>query len=143
MVPGISIKVVKSRFIRKDTLKTMDAQTRRFLIRAAGLTRVIARRSMKPGGKKKKRSLPGEAPRAQGNPLLKKFMFFWLAQNNQSILVGPAQLRNQGDVANVLEQGGTPVAGWHKGKYQAPRPFMGPALEVAEPQFPSMWRGNR
>lgn len=139
-VPRVSFKVIKSSFITSDVLRTMTQKNAKYLVRAAALTRQVVRRSMKPGGKKRIRSKPGEPPRSQRNPLLRKMFFFWLAQDRESIVVGPAALYRNGAVPDVLEFGGAPDAGWSRGVVQAPRPYMRPGLEVAEEQFPAIWR---
>jgi hypothetical protein len=67
-VIGLKLDAAKKLFFDSDkVLKALGAATARNMNYAANLTKKIAQRSMRSGGKKRKSSLPGQPPRAHGD----------------------------------------------------------------------------
>ena len=145
--PKLNFRLITSKFFdRAEVIRITQPQERKYLARSGALVRSIARRSMRKGYSKRHgrvRSQPGEPPRRHGNPLLYKFMFFWLDDSDMSVKVGPAALYKQGRAADVLEKGGTVPYGWMKGKHLKARPYMEPALENAQPQLQQIWDSSK
>lgn len=143
VAPKINFRLITSRFFdRQEVIRLTKPQERRYLARSGALVRSIAKRSMRKGYTKRHgrvRSKPGEPPRRQSNPLLYKFMFFWLDEDDASVTIGPAALYKQGRAADVLEKGGVVPYGWMRGKTLKARPYMEPALETVQPQLQQIW----
>lgn len=136
----VNFKTIKGQFFdRKVVQDQLDPIERRYLNRVGGLTRKIARRSMRSGGKKRRRSVAGEPPRYQMYPLLRKHLYYWYDRKSRSVTIAPAILRRGGAVPDTLEKGGIVPYGWMRGRALEPRPFMRPALERVEPQMSQIW----
>lgn len=138
--PLLSVSVDQF-FDRAKVMSRVDRSTLRFLRRSGGLVRIIARRSIR---KRKKISEPGKPPNSHEGTL-RKGIFFGLEPNRETVVIGPApafrQTTGGGQLrgASLLEHGGATIGTDSKGKrrrmvYRA-RPFMGPALETAEPDL--------
>jgi hypothetical protein len=120
----ITIATVKMQFYDKERLREFQKTANRGIIRTAALTRTIARRSIKKAGVRNRQSKPGEPPRYHTR-MLKDHIYFWADRRTMSAEIGPARLigtRSQ-NIAGNLEQGGDGIR---------PRPYMGPALEIAK-----------
>lgn len=166
-----TLKVAKGNFFdRKSIVRQMDNATRKGLQRGGALIRLIAKRSIREGGKSAKVSKPGEPPRSQTG-LLKKFLVYVYVPGNfgkQSVWIGPALTNRSTGAPENLEFGatvrlakGTPMrikSGRNaKGRIQPdrivagpartirvePRPYLGPALDkaVASGKLPEYWGG--
>ena len=116
---------------------------RRYLYRAAGYVRTIARRSIR---KAKGKSQPGQPPKSHVGRLKQSIRF---AVEATKAVIGPIRVwsKHQSSAlpgCALLEKGGTAIRTSKRGgvrriRYR-PRPFMGPALETATRKLPDMWR---
>ncbi len=113
---GLKLDAAKKLFFDSDkVLKALGAATARNLNYAANLTKKIAQRSMRSGGKKRKSSLPGQPPRAHGDRLLRRFTVAIYDPNTKAGLAGPTLIngrakRNHGKtVPETLEHNGGQV----------------------------------
>ncbi|MBL9140411.1 MAG: hypothetical protein JNK53_00975, partial [Phycisphaerae bacterium] len=82
----------KNFFDRKTIIGAMDKETHRALERGGAMIRLIAKRSIREGGKKGIVSQPGQPPRSQTG-LLKKFLIYVYVPGNfgkGSVWIGPA-----------------------------------------------------
>jgi len=129
----ITIDSVKMQFFTKERMKEFQSAVNKGLVRAAALTRTIARRSMKPAGAGRKKSRPGEPPRYH-TKLLRQHLYFWANRKEMSVEIGPARLTGTAsqDIPGNLEQGGKGIR---------PRPYMGPALDLAKEQLKDVLTG--
>ena len=133
------------------------------ITRAGNLTKTIARRSIRRGGKP---SPPGQPPKSQEKGSTPPFKMIFSVPNSTgtSTVVGMVGFGKSTDPAPGLqEKGGSvvrrvPIRGDRlrdrRGKFLkvktrferrrvnlAPRPFMAPALEKAKPMIPQLFRG--
>lgn len=99
-------------FDREKIIKALDKAEHSSIFRGLMLVRKIAQRSMRSGGKKKKRSLPGQPPRYHGTKYLRKFLYAAYDTQHKVGVAGPTLLtgsgkRNHGKtVPETLEYGG-------------------------------------
>jgi len=148
----------KANFFDRDAVKKMMGErSRGFLASFGGWVRKTAQRSMRPGGKKRKHSAPGEPPRTQTG-LLRKNIFFSFDPASRSVVVGPAQLNRGDDSPELLEHGGRattevfqrfrieggrlvfdPGRRRVEAQYQ-PRPYMQPAYQAGLARQDQFWR---
>jgi len=155
---GIGFKSsTKNFFSTKKIKRAMDKGTRSVLGKFGGTVRKIARRSIRPAGKKDVSSRPGEPPRAHGESFIKKWIFYSLDTKKRTVVIGPVKLnRTVSDTAlEALEYGGqTTVFGLKEYKvgqkprikkkriYMKARPFMQPAYEKVLPNVSEMWKNS-
>jgi hypothetical protein len=120
----ITMNNFKAQFFDKERLREWHKQVNKGIIRTAALTRTIAKRSIKKPGVKQKKSNPGEAPRYHTR-LLKDHIYFWANRKTMSAEIGPARLIGTAsqNIPGDLEQGRSGLK---------PRPYMGPALDIAK-----------
>ena len=129
-------------FVDRAAVKRRTSRAhRRFLARAGGYARKTARRSMRPAGKKGKRSQPGEPPRSREGSL-RRFLYFQFEPGANSVIVGPAGFSGS-RVPDILERGGTLAFTDKRTKQKrtkriAARPYMAPALAATAPQLETM-----
>lgn len=165
---NMRIDEAKSLFFDRPAVKSMmDRVSHRALGRFGSYLRTVARNLIKKRGKPSSSSQtrdeqgrflevgerpsgyfdaskPGQPPHRHSGHL-HDFLFFAYDSSSQSVVVGPAYLsgRKADDVPAILEYGGvtTITSGKNRGKkkYIAPRPYMGPAFDAAEPKLPEMW----
>jgi len=128
---GVQAKVKTLFFDRERVRKMVDRKRRRALARTGGLTRTIARRSIR---KRKKISQPGRPPHSHEGSL-KRGIFFAFEPRRRSVVIGPVSHGNS-DAPAALEYGGTTKFGTRAGPKRTakirPRPYMGPALGKAQ-----------
>jgi hypothetical protein len=95
-----SINEAKALFLDTRTLdNSMESMRKRVTVQQTNLVRKIAQRSMRPGGKKMRRSLPGQPPRTHGQRKLRKLLYSGYDPSTKSSLAGPALL-----VGNMNQQ---------------------------------------
>ena len=144
-------------FDRRGQMARIGRKKFKYLRRAGGTIRLIAKRSIR---KRKAISAPGSPPSSHEGDL-RGSIFFGLDKVDESVVVGPSAAYRQADSggsrrgASLLEFGGTTYGPrfWIPGKtkrddgvsipagvrtYRA-RPFMGPALDETEPRLPKMF----
>lgn len=147
-------------FDRSKVIRRMDTKTRRVLAGTGSATRTYIQRSMRPGGKKRKSSLPGQPPRwhtkllrGSGKNGVRGIAFNY-EPRRKSVIIGvlpldknrPDGASNRRTIPELLEYGGTvsqgprlivqPQSG-RRSKRPArkltykPRPYIAPALPYA------------
>lgn len=140
---NVSLKQVKAIFHEQRVASKMQTATAKALKRAGAFVQRTARRSMRKGGRP---SAPGKPPKVRKGQL-KRFLFFVVDREAESVVVGPVKLTGAEDAPSVLEHGGNTErtvfvkAGARKRvsvKYE-PRPFMGPALTKEQTNLPKLW----
>jgi hypothetical protein len=126
----IDVKFKKLFFDSPKVISAVDKTSRRVMCRFGALVRTIAKRSIR---KRKKASAPGQPPSSHTG-LLKKFIWFGYEPGSKTVVIGPARLtgKNKGEAPSLLEYG----------KEFPARPYMGPALEKAQPELPGMWKNS-
>lgn len=146
---GIRLDKAKSYFRETVVAQAAGKANVKALAKFGSFVRRTAKSSIKPAGKKRKVSLPGEPPRSITG-LLKKPLFFIVEPREQNVVIGPilannkATAKNDGTVPETLEHGGRvtyPARGNRKRRTVkvAPRPYMGPAMEKEKPQWAKLW----
>lgn len=149
----ISISVKKNFFDRKKIIDRIGKNRARALARSGGIVRAIARRSIrftKWKGYKTKRSSPGQPPKTHTrNKFSLKLILFAMDSQTDGVVIGPVRGNGQMPVPNIVEFGGPSMYTKWNGKtkrmeerrYTAKsRPFMGPAKQEFESQYPNQWR---
>ncbi len=147
MTPSLNITFkMKSMFFNAGTVAAaVDRATRGALSKAGALVMTIARRSMRSTKKSSVHSPPGQPPRAHSqHPYVKKFLYFALGPERNDVVIGPESLyknrRMAAPVPSILEFGGRTHSYRRKRDVRIEaRPFMGPALEKAEPYLERFW----
>lgn len=111
-------------FDRKAVQDAIGKDMAARFLRIGGNIRTIARRSMRPAGKKDRSSKPGEAPRVRKGQL-KDLLFFAWDPSTKSLVVGPAKFPGAKgkNVPSVLERGG--VLGYVKNRRRRKRTLGG------------------
>lgn len=124
-------------------LRAAERAERQYFFKASAFIRTVARRSFGRPSKKRPRpaSAPGKPPRSQTGQLKRSILF---AVEKTKAVIGAAGsgFGKSKTAPRALELGGRSVyfAGGRKRTAQYDkRPFMSPALRVAEPKLPSMW----
>lgn len=131
---------------RPEVLKRIDRKRSRVLAKTGGFGRQTMRRQMRPGGKKRKQSQPGEAPRRHANPLLYKLLFFGIDEEDDSLVIGPQlisssrRVRADGGmtIPELLNEGGSAtirLGGVTRDAEYLPRPFTEPVRPTVEQFF--------
>ncbi len=135
----IDLKLKDLFFDKVAVTRRVDATTRRVLSRFGAFVRRTAKSSIR---KRKRTSAPGSPPSSHTG-LLKKFIWFGYDPRNESVVIGPARLsqNGRGEAPSLLEYGGPRKVAKRRVTYAA-RPFMGPAFEKELPQLPAMWRDS-
>lgn len=147
---GFKVNQAKSKFLdRKAVIDAVGKAGAASLAKAGGYVRTTARRLIKLGPKKARKSgqrhsLPGHPPWSIIG-LLKDFIFFAFDFSTHSEVIGPAKLDKPGTAPATLEyggdekifSGGKPVLGHYQ-----PRPYMKPALELSLPKLPEQFRNS-
>lgn len=130
-------------FDRAPVIQATTRAERRVLNHAGGLTRKIARQSIR---KRKRISQPGSPPSSRAGHL-RRFILYHYDRARAVVVIGPVKFpsRNAYVVPEILEFGGT-VTRRRRGqriraRYQA-RPYMRPALDKVAPRFPALWQGS-
>lgn len=97
--------------------RKIDRKNNRVLFRTGGLARKVVQRSMRPGGKKGKKSAPGEPPRYH-TKLLRRGIRFEVDKPRGSVIIFAVALQDLGTIrgtgrhahgAELLEFGGRGV----------------------------------
>lgn len=127
-------------FDRKRIVNRLSKISLRFLNRAGGHTRKVARRSMR---RRKGASPPGSPPFAHTG-YLRDYLFYGLDEIRDSVVIGPSLLagaeRRGVSVPSLHEFGGSIFnARTGRDDIYEPRPYMGPALELTEPLLPGFF----
>jgi len=160
LVPTITFGMF---FDRDPVLAALDRGKLRYLRRAGGTTRRIARNSVKRKGKARRK--PSKTHDAQGRPtkafqrwllevrerpasppgsppfthggLFRDAILFGLEKESENTVIGLMADGPDGidDIGELHEFGGT-----RKGKRYPARPTMGPALQKVIPKLPEFWR---
>lgn len=114
------------------------------LSQAGAYIRGIAKKSIKVSPKP---SPPGKQPHSRKGRL-KRAILFAVEKPRQSVVIGPTATE-AGQIGRTHEQGGTePPKKRAKGKVKGkarkypPRPFMGPAFEIARNRLPKLWANS-
>lgn len=129
---------------RPGVEKRVNRKRRRVLARSGGYGRQTMRRQMRPAGKKGKKSKPNEPPRTIVG-LIKKMLYFGLADDGESVVIGPAKigqakgnrlLGGKETVPELLNEGGKESLLFPDGKRETvnyePRPFVDPVRPTIE-----------
>lgn len=149
---GLKINAAKAQFFdRPKVQRAVDRSTRRLFVRMGGLTRKIARQSIR---KRKKPSPAGQPPHSHLG-LLRKFIYFvFESKPRPTMVAGPALLNGRPDpqpvnatVPEALEHGAKLRV---RGRFQRsakivdlePRPYMAPAFNKAKDKLPGLWRDS-
>ena len=121
---------VRIKFDPSKLLKAVSKAERRYLFRAGGLLKTIARRSIK---KQKAKSQPGTPPSSQtGN--LRNAIWFDVNLHALDVVIGP-RFTDMHEIGYLHEFGGT-----RNGAVYPARPYMGPAFDATVPQLPKIWK---
>jgi len=133
---GIRIGVDPSMFFNTRRVRdAVDRAKRRVLIRQGSYLRMVARHMIH---RRRGASRPGHPPHSHVG-LLRDQIFYGYDRAAGSVVVGPRVFKASRDIPGLLEFGGRhPRTG---AVYQA-RPYMGPALERAEPKLASFWHDS-
>ncbi len=134
---------------KPKALRYTSAVQRKFMGRFGGYTRSTARRSIR---KRKKSSRVGSPPSSHEGSL-RRLIFFGYDRQRNSVVIGPLKFKSS-KIPSVLEHGGHSFALRRNKKTNKlertrikirPRPFMGPAFDVAKPKIPGFWKsaGNQ
>lgn len=128
---------------RPHVMQRITAKQRRVFAKTGGYGRQAMRRQMRPGGKKRKSSLPGEPPRTQVG-LLRKLIYFGLDNEQETVVIGPelthgakkTQALGGQTVPELLDQGGRASLVFPDGNTKIveylPRPFVDPVRPTVE-----------
>lgn len=154
MAQMLGIRDTKRHFFDRAAVKSMmGKKSRRALARFGGLVRKTAQGLIRT---RKRSSLPGLPPSSHTG-LLRRFIYFFFDQSNQSVIIGPAKLeRRRTDkdglplggrtIPETLETGGEIWSAAGRNAKQtfrrvkvAPRPFMGPALAKKSGELPRLF----
>ena len=137
-------------FDRKKIEREVGRVEARKLNQVGGLTRKIARRSLRK--RKHGISVPGQPPFSHGpRHLLRNNIFYFFDKSKGRVMIGPVKLNTQVShiVPKTLEIGGTVRGrGFKDGKVRTvsmrfnSRPFMKPAHDKAAKKFPAMFRNS-
>lgn len=99
-------------FDSEGVVRRLSAGERRLFTRYGGAVRTVARRSMRPGGKKYATAEPGEPPRTHEGAI-RRLLFFAYEPGGHTVVIGPALFRAKSKagggmtVPELLERGGT------------------------------------
>jgi hypothetical protein len=135
------IQINFNSFFDRDTvLRKVKDGTKSSLAKFGSYVRTRARRSIR---QRKKSAQPGSPPSSHTR-LLRDFIFFGYDDRTDSVVVGPALMKQQTNptIPNVLEKGGT-LTHWKTGKPAVYRafPFMEPALSAESEKFVGLFSG--
>lgn len=131
---------------RPEILKRIDTKRRRVLFRTGGFGRQVMKRQMRKGGKKRKQSKPGEAPRTHVG-LLRKLIYFGLADDGETVVIGPqytgqsrtTQAAGGKPVPQLLNEGGRAALAFPDGNVETveylPRPFIDPVRPTIQEAY--------
>lgn len=109
------------------------------------VTTELAREARIAMSKRRHAEEPNRPPRRGPTDLLRRFIFFGIDKDTQSVVIGPQKFAKQPQmtgatsVPELLERGGT-AKQWAAGlgsvtAYYAPHPYVGPTLPIAERRF--------
>jgi len=144
---NIDMRIKDVFFDTAKVKRSVDKATRKALSRAGAFIRTTAKRSIR---KRKGISKPGNPPRSHEGDL-KRFIFFGLGPNKQSVVIGPVKFNQRGNAPQALEHGGKTTVLKRDKKTRkfkvrkvriAARPFMAPALEKERPNLPKRWQNS-
>ena len=137
-------------------LSTLERKNRKVFYRLGGYCMQVMRRSMRPGGKKGKKSQPGEPPRYH-EKTLRRLIFWGIKPHGLTLVVGPELFRQSSaarqklhgsitTVPQLLNEGGKVtlkrarfVPGGTKQRY-LPRPFIDPVQKVGNAKWKELLR---
>ena len=143
-------------FDRKPVLDMVGRKSAAYINRAAGFTRVTARRSMRPAGKKGKSAAAGEPPRyhARNSAVSLRNIQYGYDPATKTAVIGAVKLASstaQGKTVPQTQEGGGVVKISRiakNGKRRQPQtirvkphPYMAPALEKTTERFNELWYG--
>lgn len=128
---------VKKLFLDKAAVtRRLDAEALKLLRTVGGRTRLRARSSIRNAPKKRRKG--GRRAPYNRTGLLKRFIFFALDPQADSVVTGPIKLDStSGDVPALLEFGGVQMVKGERASYD-PFPFMGPAHDSTMAAVPGM-----
>ena len=161
---GMRLKAAKGGFFdRNAVMRRVNPAKLKYLRKASGTVRKVARNSIKKKGKSRKppkrkfkagtntftdayrrwldeientpASPAGKAPFTHSG-LLRDAILFSLERRREAAVIGPTRDLVD-DIGELHEFGGVRF-----GKRYPKRPFMGPALEAVEPKLDDMWRNS-
>lgn len=156
-VVALSFKVSKLQFLDRAIANHLSRTNKRFFVRAGGAVRKTAQRSLRPARQKKVSELtelernrydlrlsefasgkyrtkprrpevtakPGEPPVLHQKPssMLRSRLFFGLDNSGQSVVIGPEKTPRNGSIERL----------------ESEFPFMSPAFDLIQPQFPAFY----
>ena len=138
-------------FDRPHVMRRVDQKTGRVLARTGAFGRQVMRRQMRPAGKKRKSSRPGEPPRTIVGTI-KKLLFFGMAPNKKAVVIGPKKqsppsghhLFGKESIPQLLDEGGREKLLLPDGKRTTadylPRPFTDPVRPTITEKFRDLLR---
>lgn len=143
---GFRVDVKRLFFDRAEVEAAVSRAEKSQLSKAGAFVRRTAKTSIKSAGKKGKVSRPGEPPRSHVG-LLKEGIFFAFEPSERTVVIGPVLINRPTGAPETLEFGGDVIVrsrrtGKKTAAHVAARPFMGPALEVNAPKFPSLFTNS-
>lgn len=160
---GVDFKMVDLFFDRKEVIDNVEKDERRALVQVGAYIRKVARNSLRRRKKSAQPGNPPSVYSRDSKLTLKNILFFYDKQN-ASVKVGPVQFTQSDDAPGLLELGGVKTvreerriypdgrkSSWRRKSVKRPSrlddwetrttrytysafPFMGPALERAEPR---------
>lgn len=100
-------ELVLSKFVSHldKVQRSIDRKHNRVLFRTGGFARRVVQQSMRPGGKKRARSKPGEVPRTH-TKLLKRGIRFSVDKRKKNVEVFAVSLRDLGSITQVSHSHG-------------------------------------
>lgn len=139
---GLGLRIGMDPSIFFNTRRVRDAvdrAKRRVLIRQGSYLRTVARHLIH---RRRGASAPGNPPHSHVG-LLREQLFYGYDRPAESVVVGPRVFKPNLDMPGVHEFGGTlPSRRGHRAARYPARPYMGPALERAEPKLASFWHDS-
>tara|TARA_R110002051_G_C8684837_1_gene492268 strand:- start:467 stop:925 length:459 start_codon:yes stop_codon:yes gene_type:complete len=138
---GVGMKATRAFFNVSRVTDRIDPVKRRLLFKFGGLTKTIARRSIRPGGKQNKVSSPGETPRYHKTTYFKKSIRFSVNKQKETVVIGPVgnPMKGVPKLLQGLEYGGDFVSSKGKRFKVSARPFMNPAFEKTKSKISELW----
>lgn len=139
---GIQLSQAKDLFFdRQAVTNAADRAQRKVFAKFGAFVRQSAKTSIR---KRKAVSQPGQPPSSHTG-LLKRNIFFVYSPETRSVVIGPILLNRQTDAPRILEHGDAVVRRRRHRRVRvtyAARPFMGPAFEREQSQFPELWQNS-
>jgi len=136
-------KLAKLEFFNDDVSDALDPRKRQVLSKVGAFTRREMRQSIRTGGPV---SLPNRPPKSRTG-LLKRFIFFVVDQQRESVVIGPVKLGAKDEI------GGRPQPGAHEygvidsflgtTRIYEPRPFARPAFNRVLGMLPQIFASSK